>query len=195
MNLLKSLLFSIIGGVSVFVLQQLFFKSNKDYELRNSIIKDNYEYYLAIQNFVDLNYYTQYNFEEIVKSPQTVTTYFIDIKTNDTLKTIFSDTTYNYQKGNKIKSITIPTISVDTSRQKKWLKDKEFILQNRNKITQSVYLKFLEIVEIVENNPWPQKVTYKSLKENIWSEKDFEQNWFEKNIILWHEANQFVEIN
>jgi hypothetical protein len=190
----KSLLFAVIGGVSVFVLQQLFFKNNKDYELRNSIIKENYEYYLAIQNFVDLNYYTQYNFEQISKSPQIEKTYYIDIKTNDTIKTSISDTTYNFEKIKGIKTIKVPTIAVDSSRQQRWNKDKEFIIRNRNKISQTVYLEFLEIVKIVENNPWPREISYESLNENIWSKKEFEEKWFELNMILWHRANQFVEI-
>jgi hypothetical protein len=193
-SLWKSLLFAVIGGVSVFVLQQLFFKNNKDYELRNSIIKENYEYYLAIQNFVDLNYYTQYNFEQISKSPQIEKTYYIDIKTNDTIKTSISDTTYNFEKIKGIKTIKVPTIAVDSSRQQRWNKDKEFIIRNRNKISQTVYLEFLEIVKIVENNPWPREISYESLNENIWSKKEFEEKWFELNMILWHRANQFVEI-
>ena len=68
-------------------------------------------------------------------------------------------------------------------------------MQNRNKISQNVYLEFLEIVKIVENNAWPEEITYESLNENIWSKKEFEENWFELNMILWHRANQFVEIN
>ncbi|MBP0905620.1 hypothetical protein ACFSKN_16735 [Mariniflexile gromovii] len=186
-DLFKSLLIAIVSGFSVVLFQQMFFKSNVDYELRKDILKDNYEYYVAIQNFADLNNYTEYNFEKVqnIGTPRIL----IDVNTNDTIQ---RDTIYEYSKTNK--KIIIPTISVDSLRQKKWIAEKNYIETNKNKIDQDIYLDFQEIVSIVENNSWPQEISFESLNKNIWSEKKFENTWSEKNMKLHYKASQYIKI-
>ena len=77
-----------------------------------------------------------------------------------------------------------------------WTEDaeKNYIESNKNKIDQEIFLDFQEIVRIVENNPWPKEISLDSLKANIWSDKTFEQNWFEKNMILNYKAGLYIKL-
>ncbi|HEY9083896.1 MAG TPA: hypothetical protein VIN73_11225 [Vicingaceae bacterium] len=188
-DLSKSIMIAVVSALAVVVFQQLFFKSNMDYELRKDIIKENYEYYVAIENFCDIGYHTVMTFEEVASQPKI--NVYIDSQTNETVKI---DTTTEYSTAS-IKSIELPTIAVDTAKQKKWILERDLIIKNKNKVDHLYYIGFLDLIRLVEKNPWPKSLDIESLKNSVWSNKEFIEKWELRNMLLWSEADEYIRIN
>ena len=187
-DLFKSILIALVSGLTVVFVQQLFFKNNVDYEMKRNVLKENYEDYVALQNFADIGYYTVFKFELVFGQPKV--TVNINSETNETIKI---DSSFVYEN-NFLDQIKSPSIAIDKKRQDNWLKDKKYIMDNKNKIDQEIYLSFLEVVAIVEYNPFPQSTEAAELRKSVWSSEMFIQNWALKNMNLWSDVDDLIRI-
>ncbi|NAS10602.1 hypothetical protein [Poritiphilus flavus] len=206
-DLFKSLLIALASGFSVVLFQQLFFKDNLDYRFQKELLKENYEYYIAIQHLADFRQITQFSYRFEI---------FLDEDSLERIRQYSPNTdkiTLKYRPPvipAEFRYVKIPDLAVDSQRQKEWLRNKNFIIANKNKIDQDIYLEFQQIIKIVDENPWPPKPVYLSLfkdydsipelprigfeDRNIWTDSVFMETWFEKNRILWEKANEYVRI-
>ena len=194
-DLLKSLIIALVSGFSVVLFQQLFFKSNVDYELRKEILIENYEYYVSVQHFADKYSTVKWNYATAPKEG------YIDLEAGDRImhngkdpKVIENDGKVYFPSGSWLHTTSITVeLAIDSTKQKNWLENKKFIIENKNKIDQNIYNDFLEIVEIVKKNPWPKKgLSMLEVKDNIWSDREFMDMWFLKNLDLWEKTDNYI---
>ncbi|WCO03578.1 hypothetical protein [Psychroserpens ponticola] len=196
LSLFKSVLIAVVSGLSVVLFQQLFFKSNLNYELRNEILKENYEYYVAMQHFSDKYSIVRWNYLTAPKEG------YIDLLAGDKInhngieKIIKADgKTYFPSNATLFSSSKTVELAIDSLKQKKWQENKKFIIENKNKIDQDIYNDFLKIIKIVDKNPWPKKnLSMLEIKDNIWSDKQFVEAWFSINLDLWEKTYEYIGI-
>lgn len=176
-ELFNSLLVGLVSGLVVVLVQQFFFSRNSDYELKNKIIEENYEFYVAVQNFSDLPSYVIYK-QKLIKNLVILDTI------NKSKNTI---TTEN------IIPTKIPIIAYDSLEQAKWKTEKKYIIENKNKIAPELFYLFENVTRIVDENPWPNINESDSIKKSIWAKKDFMDNWFDENMKLWELSKTYTK--
>ncbi|WP_405295435.1 hypothetical protein [Algibacter sp. Ld11] len=176
----NSLLVGLISGVVVVLLQQFFASKNYDYELKNNLVKENYQYYVALQNFVDIESYSiQIQPKKIIDT--------VVISNRVTLRHSFSK---------EMDSLKLALIAVDTIKQKEWMKEKEQIILNKNKVSPELFYLFEEIIKIQKEHPWNEKLKTKNglyNKKHTWSNENFINKWFEANRKLWEYCNYYTK--
>lgn len=186
-DLFKSIMIAIVSGVVVVISQQLFFKENINFEFKKELIKENYVHYSRILNFADIRYRTVIGYPTTIIQPHI--THYIDRETKKTIKSDTSivsiDTTMFYE---------VPKIVVDRDLQKSWFSEVELIKKNKNHVDQRLYFSFLDVVELVNKNPFPDLDSI-SVKKSVWANQELVKRWTNLNNKLWNDCNSFINLN
>lgn len=168
----KELLLILFGALIGALANQVFFKDNKDYEmkaeLQKDLLKEQYQYLNRILQFTHRYeisttlYYTQ--FIEIKKYIEDGTNKVI--KTDTTEKTI-TDSTY----------LTMPSFILKSDRRSRLIDDLEYIKTNKDKIDHEVYSKFERLLDIISENPIPKSTDNMELIKSPWNKKEVQDKW------------------
>lgn len=167
-SLLKELFFMVIGALIGVLANQIFFKENKDYEmkveLKRDLLKEQYQYLNRILQFTR-------------KYELTTTIYTLIITTVEqgTNKVISKDTIIP-SNGN-FKQLLLPSFIVNEEKKVQFLSDIKFIKSNKDKIDFDVYSKFEELLGIIKENPIPKNSNENNLTKSTWNRPAIQQKW------------------
>ncbi|MFI5218746.1 MAG: hypothetical protein ACHQNT_04590 [Bacteroidia bacterium] len=171
----KELLLIVFGVLIGILGNQVFFKENKDYEmkteLQKDLLKEQYQFLNRILLFTHRYeistaiYYTQ---------PVYIRT-FMEKGTNKVVKTDtipmgIQDTLF----------ITLPSFLIKDDRRKQFIDDIEYIKTNKDKIDHEIYAKFEELLDITIHNPIPKSSDKTELKNSSWNKKEVQDEWLKK---------------
>lgn len=170
----KELLLIVFGALIGALGNQVFFKGNKDYEmkveLQKDLLKEQYQYLNRILLFTHRYeittaiYYTQ---------PLQIKTY-IEKGTNRIVK---SDT---IPMAIQNSFFTLPSFLVKDDKRSSFIEDINYIKTNKDKIDHEVYAKFEELVDITIDNPIPKSSDKTELKNSPWNKKEVQDLWYKK---------------
>lgn len=168
----KELLLIVFGALIGVLINQVFFRENKDYEmkveLQRDLLKEQYQYLNRILQFTHRYeittavYYTK---------PMQILRY-IEKGSNKVIKrdTIEMGVTDS-------SSLTMPSFILKADRRMKFIEDIEYIKINKDKIDHEVYSKFEELLDIVSENPIPQTLDNNELSKSTWNNYEVQEKW------------------
>lgn len=167
-----------IGG------NQLFFRSNKDYEMKAELQKNLiYEQYQFLNRILDFT--SRYEIASMVyktKQKQKQVRVFVAEGTNRVIKkdTITLDDIVDTT------ILNFPSFISLEDRRKQFLEDIDIIKNNRNKIDFEVYAKFKELLDIIAENPIPKTSDFYELQKCKWNDKNVQEKWQKKTTELYY---------
>ena len=171
----KELLLIIFGALIGILVNQIFFKQNKDYEmkveLQKDLLKEQYQYLNRILQFTH-----KYEITEVIEYTQPIKVIqTIDIKTNKVIRT------ENIELEKKLtKSFILPSFIVFENKRNTFLDDLNYIKDNRDKIDHNVYNKFDELLQFISQNPFPKGYEKYDYEKTIWKTEKTQNKWNEK---------------
>jgi hypothetical protein len=192
---LKDLLILVLGGVITLMVQQIFFKRNKEFEIKAELSKSlYYEQYQIINRILD--FADMYSIENFLDHNQSKTFSYALVE-GDTLskgkydslsKFSFSlsqdpmspkDSIFNVKRRTPIPSrrTTPPSFVTSPEKRKRFLEDFEFIRTNRDKIDFRLYDEFKKVVKIVDAHPFPNTFDPKELLNCSWGDRNLQNKW------------------
>lgn len=171
----KELLLIIFGALIGILANQVFFKANKDYEmkveLQKELLEEQYQYLNRILQFTH-----RYEITTVITYTQPIKVIeYIDKATNNIVKT---ETVELEKKISKTESF--PSFIIEENKQKKFISDIEFLKQNRDKIDHIVYSKFEELLDFILENPLPKNFDYEEIEKSNWKSKKTQELWNKK---------------
>ncbi|WP_213188543.1 hypothetical protein [Cloacibacterium caeni] len=171
----KELLLIIFGALIGILVNQIFFKQNKDYEmkveLQKDLLKEQYQYLNRILQFTH-----KYEITEVIEYIQPIKVIqTIDTKTNKVIKT------ENIEMEKKLKnSFTLPSFIISENKRNTFLNDLNYIKDNRDKIDHNVYNKFDELLQFISENPFPKGYEKSDYEKTMWKTEKTQEKWNKK---------------
>ncbi|MEI8224458.1 MAG: hypothetical protein WCG82_00855 [Bacteroidota bacterium] len=171
----------LLGTIIGILGNQLFFKGNKDYEMKmvleKDLLKEQYQYLNRILLFT-------YNFELTNTIYHTRDAFIRIYLEQGTKKFVKRDTIMTDKVDTR--SITLPSFVVDKDKRKQFLESIDIIKNNRDKIDFEVYSKFQELLQILIENPIPNTTNIIELENCIWNNKEVQDKWQKKTAELFY---------
>ena len=163
----KYIYLPIIGGISVLVVQQLFFKGNELEKAKLSVKKE-----LLIKQHSHLE--KMERMIEIGEMPIFLVYKHLYLNSN-------GETTGIDEIG---LNVDIPRLAYEKTLQEEWNKLTFEISENKELISFDLYRPFEEVVNFVNNNPFPENSTYEGIMKSNWADGNIQARWKSLNMQL-----------
>lgn len=177
----KELLLIVFGALIGVLANQVFYRENKDYEmkveLQRDLLKEQYQYLNRILQFT-------HRYEIITTWYYTQPVQILKYVEQGSNKVIRTDTIV--AKTTDSTSLSMPSFIFKGDRRAKFIEDLEHIKVNKDKIDHEVYSKFEELLDIISENPIPQSSDNKELVKSTWNKKEVQDKWHKTTVELYY---------
>lgn len=178
----KELLLIVFGALIGILANQVFFRENKDYEmkveLQRDLLKEQYQYLNRILQFTH-----RYEIATTLYCAQPIQ--ILTYLEKGTNKVIKKDTIVT-EVVNKFSSLKMPSFILNIDKRARFVEDLEYIKSNKDKIDHEVYSKFEELLDIISDNPIPESSDNKKIVKSTWSTKEVQDKWHKTTSELYH---------